>query len=86
MQFQGWSGVQNGELIKLIDGQFDVSLTGDKNLRYQQNILGRKISIIELPYTRLGALEPYVDRIKSAIISSAAGSYAVIEPSVILQG
>ena len=38
VQFQGWSGKQNGELIGLIDGRFDVLITGDKNLRYQQRI------------------------------------------------
>ena len=79
VQFQGWSGIQNGELVQLIDGKFDVLLTGDKNLRYQQNIQGRDISIVELPYTRLGSLEPYVERIKQAIEVAEAGSYIVIE-------
>ena len=38
----GWSGIQNGELVRLIDGDFDVLLTGDQNLRYQQNLTDRK--------------------------------------------
>ena len=47
--FMGWSGVRNGDLIKLIDAEFDIFITGDQNLRYQQNLKERLISIIELP-------------------------------------
>jgi hypothetical protein len=79
VQFQGWSGKQNGELISLIDGRFDVFLTGDKNLRYQQRIETRQISIIELPFTRLQSLEPYLDQIRAAIRNSVVGDYIQIE-------
>ena len=70
VQHQGWAGKQNGELIHLIDGKFDVFLTGDKNLRYQQRIAGRMISIVELPFTRLGSLEPLLgtDQIRDSRI------------------
>ena len=30
--FMGWSGTQNGDLIKLIDGEFDILVTGDQNI------------------------------------------------------
>ena len=75
VQFEGWSGKQNGELIGLIDGRFDVFITGDKNLRYQQRIETRQIVIIELPFTRLRSLEPYLDQIRAAILNSVAGDY-----------
>lgn len=75
VQFQGWTGKQNGELMRLIDGNFDVFLTGDKNLRYQQRIDTRKIAIIELPFTRLQSLEPYLEEIRAAIRKSAVGDY-----------
>ena len=35
VQLEGWTGVQNGELISRIDGRFDVLILADKNLRYQ---------------------------------------------------
>ncbi len=79
VQYQGWSGKQNGELINLIDGKFDVFLTGDKNLRYQQQIENREIAIVELPFTRLDSLEPYLERIKLAIHNSTSGSYTQID-------
>lgn len=78
VQFQGWAGKQNGELISLIDGRFDVFITGDKNLRYQQRIEARQIAIIELPFTRLQALDPYLEQIRAAIRNSAAGDYIQI--------
>lgn len=78
VQYQGWSGKQNGELIGLIDGRFDVFITGDKNLRYQQRIETRQIAIIELPFTRLQSLEPYLDQIRAAILNSVAGDYIQI--------
>ena len=79
VQFQGWSGKQNGELIQLIDGRFDVFLTGDKNLRYQQRIETRKIAIVELPFTRLRSLEPLLEKIRAAIRSSTVGDYIQIQ-------
>ena len=35
VQFQGWGGIKNGELIQLIDSDFDIFVTADKNLKYQ---------------------------------------------------
>jgi hypothetical protein len=55
VQKAGWAGIGNGELLTLLDGKFDVFLTSDKNLRYQQNLRGRKIAIVELPFNSLGA-------------------------------
>jgi hypothetical protein len=78
VQFQGWSGIQNGELIARIEGQFEVFITGDKNLRYQQNISGRRIAIIELPYTRLAQIEPLLDPIRLAVQSAGEGDYLQI--------
>jgi hypothetical protein len=76
--FMGWSGTKNGELITLIDGTFDIFITGDQNLRYQQNLKQRKVCIIELPATRLDELLPLLPQILSAIESSSNGSYTRI--------
>lgn len=76
--FMGWSGTKNGELITLIEATFDILITGDQNLRYQQNLRQRKVSIIELPATRLDALIPLLPQILAAIDSSSIGSYARI--------
>ena len=48
VQEAGWSGKQNGELLILAEAAFDVLITLDTNLRYQQNLAGRKIAIVVL--------------------------------------
>jgi hypothetical protein len=80
VQYQGWSGIQNGDLISLIDGRFDVFLTSDQNLRYQQNLRNRRIAIIELPFIRRRSIPLWVERIRSAIHSAQPGDYIRIPP------
>jgi predicted nuclease of predicted toxin-antitoxin system len=48
VQEAGWSGKQNGELLSLAETTFDVLVTADTNLRYQQNLAGRRIAIVVL--------------------------------------
>lgn len=68
-QLEGWTGVQNGELISRIDGRFDVLILADKNLRYQQKLTGRKIALVELPTNRwLGRAFSTASTIRSAIM------------------
>ena len=46
---QGWATLGNGDLLKVAEeADFDVFLTTDKNIRYQQNLSGRKIAIVVL--------------------------------------
>jgi predicted nuclease of predicted toxin-antitoxin system len=45
VQEAGWSGKENGELLALADASFDVVVTIDRNLRYQQNLSGRRIAL-----------------------------------------
>jgi hypothetical protein len=77
---QGWGGVKNGRLMALIDGSYDVFVTADKNLRYQQNLEGRKISIIEVPFNDSEKLLPLAPEILLAIEKSMPGSYIEIIP------
>jgi hypothetical protein len=53
VQELGISGLANGELLAQLEGRFDVFVTADKNLRYQQNLVGRTLSIVELPTNQL---------------------------------
>ncbi len=77
---QGWGGVKNGRLMALIDGSYDVFVTADKNLRYQQNLEGKKISIIEVPFNDSAKLLPVAPEILLAIEQSMRGSYIEIKP------
>jgi hypothetical protein len=53
----GWTGIKNGDLVRLAEEQFDVFVTSDQNLRYQQNLEGRRIAIVAAPSSgSVGAL------------------------------
>ena len=47
-QRSGWGGFENGDLLRLAEGEYDLFVTSDQNLRYQQNLVDRKIAILEL--------------------------------------
>ena len=50
---QGWDTLSNGDLLKAAEeAGFDVLVTTDKNLRYQQNLQGRKLAIVVLSNSR----------------------------------
>src|SRR5207244_13340270 len=48
VQAQGWSGIRNGDLLQRAEAEFDLFITSDQNIRYQQNLAGRRIAILEL--------------------------------------
>ncbi|MBH8572001.1 hypothetical protein I8752_02925 [Nostocaceae cyanobacterium CENA369] len=78
VQEQGWTGVKNGELMMRIDGVYDIFLTSDKNLKYQQNLSRRSIAIIELPTNRLKLLSTITDKILAEVESISSGMYVQI--------
>lgn len=47
-QKRGWDTLKNGDLIQLSETEFDLFITCDQNIRYQQNLADRRISILEL--------------------------------------
>lgn len=75
VQEAGWAGKQNGELLKLAEGHFDVLVTVDTNLCYQQNLEGRRIGVVILAYpsNRLEHLRQYFPACASALQKIKAG-------------
>jgi hypothetical protein len=67
VQELGWDGVKNGQLLLLAEKDFEVFLTGDKNLRYQQNLDTRQIAVVLLPTTHWPTLRLHVSAIQSAL-------------------
>ena len=78
VQEMGWGGFKNGVLVGFIDGKFDVFLIADKNLRYQQNLVHRKVGIVELPTNRWPLLKVMAPRIVAAVHASTPGSYTIV--------
>jgi hypothetical protein len=72
----GWKGVKNGRLLQLAEqNQFDVFVTADRQLKYQQNLKSRKIAIIVLPYNRRKWMSGLVPHIKTALEKIRSGDY-----------
>jgi hypothetical protein len=82
VQEEGWGGFENGNLLRRASGTFDVLLTADQRLRYQQNVSQFDIGIvvIETIDTTLPNLRRLLPRIKSAIASVTAGSVLIVKP------
>ena len=79
VQLAGFAGMKNGPLLAQLEGAFDIFLTGDKNLRYQQNLAGRRLAIIELPTNRWPLLRRLESRIVSAVDACQPGDYLVVD-------
>jgi hypothetical protein len=58
---------------------FEVLLTTDKNLRYRQNIKGRKIAFVVIGNQQWPVLRRYVDRVIAAVDAATAGSFTEVE-------
>lgn len=77
---QGWSTFKNGDLLKAAEqAGFEVFLTPDKNLIYQQNLTGRKIAIVALGQNRWKLIRPQLATIARAVSNSKPGMYTVVE-------
>jgi len=74
----GLKGLKNGELLAEADKRYDVLITADKNLRYRQNLIGRHIAIIELPFNSWKRLRPLVETVNGAIRLIKPGQYIEI--------
>jgi hypothetical protein len=80
VQELGLAGTSNGALLAQLEGGFDVFVTADKNLRYQQNLAGRTLAIVELPTNRLLTLKTMSAEIVAAVASATPGSYLQVPP------
>ncbi|MBC7784763.1 MAG: DUF5615 family PIN-like protein [Burkholderiales bacterium] len=78
-QHRGWAGIKNGELIKLAEGEFDLFVTADQNLRYQQNLEGKMIAIIELSTNKLRRLVASAELINNAIATIQPGEFRILQ-------
>ena len=76
----GWDTVSNGELLTVAEAAgFDVLITTDKNIRYQQNLAGRKIAIVVLGKGRWRLIKPILAELAAAVNRATPGSYTEVE-------
>ncbi|MGD1069758.1 MAG: hypothetical protein ABSB15_06420 [Bryobacteraceae bacterium] len=77
---RGWDRISNGELLTKaeVDG-FDLLVTTDKKIRYQQNLKGRRIAIAVLGNSAWRVVRMHLDQIAAAVNEAKPGSYAEVE-------
>ena len=72
----GWSRQTNGDLLRSAEGAgFEVFVTADKNLSYQQNSKGRKLALVVLSTLDWSTMKPYIQRILLAVDAATPGSF-----------
>ena len=76
----GLDTLSNGELLTAAESAgFDVLVTTDQNLRYQQTLAGRRIAVVVLGKARWQLIKPVVSSIAAAVGAAAPGSFALVE-------
>ena len=77
---RGWERLANGALLDAAEAAgFELFVTADKNLRYQQNLAGRKMSIVALGNGQWPILRRYVERVVAAVNGATPGSFTEVE-------
>jgi len=78
----GYGAKKNGELLRLAEGQWDVLLTSDRNIKHQQNMTGRNVSIVILcaKSNRMKDLLPLMPACLQALTSIRPGHVVEIGP------
>ncbi|MFO1489155.1 MAG: hypothetical protein U1F65_11830 [Verrucomicrobiota bacterium] len=76
---KGWATLRNGDLLSTAEKEFAAFVTTDKNLRYQQNLSGRKIAILVLPTTSWPRLQKNLSQIVKAVDVLNPGDYVELQ-------
>ena len=83
VQEEGWSAIQNGELLRRASASFDVMVTADQRLQHQQNIASFNIGVVIIVTvdTRLPNIRKAVLQLRTAILNVEPGSLAIVRVS-----
>jgi len=77
---RGWETLANGALLQEAEAAgFEVFITADKNIRYQQNLTRRRIAILVLENAQWPILRPHVARVVAAVNAATPGSYTEVQ-------
>jgi hypothetical protein len=75
---KGWSRLTNGDLLAKAEQEFDLLVTTDQNLKYQQNLKGRRIAILVLPTANWPKIESHTSEIEAAVERIKPGDYVAL--------
>jgi hypothetical protein len=76
----GWNGIVNGKLLTLADAAaFDVMITGDLNIRYQNNLTPLRIAIVAISTTHWPTVRANFRVVRKAVESASSGTYRSVQ-------
>jgi len=78
LQELGWAGIKNGKLLNLAEGQFDVLVSTDQNLPFQQNLTGKKLAVIILPSNKVPIVAQLISAIEQSLQFIQPGTFIEI--------
>lgn len=71
----GWAQLTNGDLLNAAEQSFDALITTDRNLRYQQNLGGRRLAILVLPTTSWPTIQRHLFEVTAAVNELRSGDF-----------
>ena len=79
VRYKGWAGLKNGELLKTAeDDGFEVFITGDQTITYEQNLTGRRVAMVVLSSIDWHILKDNLLPILAALEDARPGSFREI--------
>lgn len=78
VQEMGWAGLKNGDLLAAAEGHFDVFITTDKNLRFQQNLKKFSFAVLLLPSNKVPVVVGLIPDIEAALTTITSGDFVKI--------
>jgi len=80
VRYKGWAGLKNGELLKAAeDDGFEVFVTGDQTLSFEQNLTGRRVAIVVLSSIDWHILKDNLPPIIAALDNAPPGSFQEVD-------
>jgi hypothetical protein len=77
---RGWDRLANGDLLAEAErAGFDVFLTADKNIHYQQNLVDRRIAVVVLSTPQWPLVRLHAADVAAAVNAATPGSYAEVQ-------
>ena len=83
VQDMGWTGLKNGELLKRAEERFEVFVTADKKIRYQQNLSNRRLAIVVLPSNQVPVVTTLSPVIERPLTTVQPGAFVEIPLSLV---
>jgi hypothetical protein len=78
--YQGWSGLKNGAFLDAAEAAgFDLFITADQEISYQQNLTGRKMALVVLSTNNWSFIKAGIGEIIVAVDAAAPGSYTEVK-------